>query len=129
MGNEWPEREGDIRAIILMESEQKGYPIYETYEQNETNGPWYQGTKFFPSKSDIFSLGAIDGHAFAIKYSVNGNGEESTQILGVADNDKELNEKTYKEAVKFCKKYAKAIKGKFINKTKKGLEKLVEPKK
>ena len=112
--SKWPERQGDIRAVLLTQSRKRKYHEYEVFQQNKTNGPWYEGTQFYLSISKHhISIGAIDNHSFVMKYHVDGNGNDSENIVAVAHNEKELQEKTYKCAVDYCKKLAKAIEGEF----------------
>ena len=122
MARNWPERQGNRKALILTQERKGKQAEYNVYEQNKTNGPWYEGSNFYPSTSRhhlIVPVRSVDKYTFVIHYHVDGNGVDSDKIVGVARDEKELMEKTHQRAVDYCKSRCRKMKGRFFDLTRK----------
>lgn len=111
--NNWPKRQGNINAIFLAD-EKNG--AYQVFEQDETSGPWFEGSVFRAPES-YEQKQPVDNHLFVYCHYTDGNGDDHLTLIGVAHNKSELSDKIYEHAVNYCKKIAKAKKGQFIDQT------------
>jgi hypothetical protein len=101
-----------IEDKVILQKEKEEYDIFLC--QGGT-GPYHEGSTFRVFKQHFNSKPLnVDKHFLVEHHYVNGNGEDSDSIVGVAHNKTELKSRIFSCAKSYCLDYAEKTGVKFV---------------